>query len=163
MPEPNSDSRATSPQALDVLSMQSIARPVKTALICGDRSLTYAEFNKRANRLANVLQSLGVQMRDRVAFMVHNSIEGVEVGSACTKIKAIQVPVNYRLLEREVAYILNDSEAKVVVAGPELVEVVEKARADVRVQPALIAIGGHAPQEWLHYEELVQAYWRVGK
>ncbi len=71
--------------------------------------------------------------------------------------KAIQVPVNYRLREREVAYVLNDSEAKVVVAGPELVQVVEKARPGVHGHPAYIAIGDYAPQGWLHYVELIQA------
>ena len=157
MSEPNSGSSEIRPASIDVLTMQSVARADKIALICGDRSLTFAELNARANRLANVLIHLGVKVGDRVAIMVHNSIEGIEVGSACTKIKAIQVPVNYRLREREVAYVLNDSEAKVVVAGPELVQVVDKARAEVQGQPAYIAIGDHAPEGWLHFEELVQA------
>ena len=157
MTEPNSGSSDARPLSMDVLTMQSVARADKTALICGDRTLTFAELNTRANRAANVLVSLGVNVGDRVAMMVHNSIEGIEVGSACTKIKAVLVPVNYRLREREVAYVLNDSEAKVVVAGPELVPVVEKARAAVQGKPAYIAIGGEAPQGWLRYEELVQA------
>ncbi len=157
MPEPNSGSNDARPLALDILTMQSVARADKPALICGDKALTFAELNARANRVANVLKSLGVNVGDRVAIMVHNSIEGVEVGAACTKIKAIQVPVNYRLRAREVAYVLNDSEAKVVVAGPELVQVVEQARADVQGQPTCIAICGQAPVGWLHYEEVVQA------
>jgi acyl-CoA synthetase (AMP-forming)/AMP-acid ligase II len=157
MPEPNSGSNEVPPLAIDILTMQSVARPDKPALICGDRSLTFAELNTRANRVANVLKSLRVNAGDRVAIMVHNSIEGIEVGAACTKIKAVQVPVNYRLREREVAYVLNDSEAKVVVAGPELVQVVEQARAEVQGQPTYIAIGGHAPVGWLQYEEVVQA------
>ena len=157
MSEPNSGSNDSRPPALDILTMQSVVRADKPALICGEKTLTFAELNERANRVANVLIRLGVNVGDRVALMVHNSIEGIEVGSGCTKIKAILVPVNYRLREREVAYVLNDSEAKVVVAGPELVEVVEKARPAVQGQPAYIAVGGHAPEGWLHYEELVEA------
>jgi len=157
MAEPNSGSTDARPLASDILTMQSVARADKIALICGERSLTFAELNARANHVANVLKSLGVNVGDRVAIMVHNSIEGIEVGAACTKIKAIQVPVNYRLREREVAYVLNDSEAKVVVAGPELVQVVEQARAAVQGQPTFIAIGGHAPAGWLQYEEVVGA------
>jgi acyl-CoA synthetase (AMP-forming)/AMP-acid ligase II len=155
MPEPNGGYNEAPPLALDILTMQSVARSDKIALICGESSLTFAELNMRANRVANVLKSLGVNTGDRVAIIVHNSIEGVEVGAACTKIKAIQVPVNYRLREREVAYVLNDSEAKVVVAAPELVQVVEQARAGVQGQPTFIAIGGYAPSGWLHYEEVV--------
>jgi acyl-CoA synthetase (AMP-forming)/AMP-acid ligase II len=155
MPEPNSGTNEAPSLALDILTMQSVARSDKIALICGESALTFAELNARANRVANVLKGLGVNTRDRVAIMVHNSFEGVEVGAACTKIKAIQVPVNYRLREREVAYVLNDSEAKVVVAAPELVQVVEQARAEVQGQPTFIAIGGYAPAGWLHYEEIV--------
>jgi len=157
MPEPSSGSNDAPPPAFDILTMQSVARPDKIALICGERELTFAALNARANRVANVLKSLGVNAGDRVAIMVHNSLEGVEVGSACTKIKAILVPVNYRLRPLEVAYVLNDSLAKVVVAGPELVQVVEQARAEVPVAPVYIAIGGQAPTGWLHYEEVVQA------
>jgi acyl-CoA synthetase (AMP-forming)/AMP-acid ligase II len=157
MPEPNSGSNEAPPPAMDILTMQSVARADKLALICGERSLTFAELNARANRIANVLKSLGVHAGDRVAIIVHNSLEGIEVAAACTKIKAIEVPVNYRLREHEVAYVLNDSEAKVVVVGPELVQVVEQARAEVQGQPVFIAVGGHAPASWLHYEEVVQA------
>lgn len=157
MSEPDSGSSEIRPLSIDILTMQSVARVDKPALICGDRSLSFAELNARANRLANVLISLGVKVGDRVAIMVHNSIEGIEVGAACTKIKAIQVPVNYRLREREVAYVLNDSEAKVVVTGPELVQVVERARVGVQGQPAYIAIGDYTPEGWLRYEELAQS------
>src|SRR5260370_36817434 len=156
MPEPSSGSNDAPPPAFDILTMQAMARSDKIALICGERELTFAALNARANRVANVLKSLGVNAGDRVAIMVHNSLEGIEVGSACSKIKAILVPVNYRLRPLEGAYVLNDSRAKVIVAGPELVQVVDQARAEVPGQPAYIAIGGQAPTGWLHYEEVVE-------
>ncbi len=140
----------------DIYSIHAATRPNKLALICGERSLTYAGLNTRANRVANALRSLGVQAGDRVAVMVHNSIEGLEIGAGLSKLAAMNVPVNYRLREHEVAYVVNDSEAKVVVAGPELVQVVEQARAEVPGEPVYIAIGGDAPAGWLHYEELLE-------
>ncbi|HLX55543.1 MAG TPA: AMP-binding protein [Ktedonobacteraceae bacterium] len=146
----------TQAPAIDVVAMQAAARPYKLALICGEHSLTYAALNARANRVANVLRKLGVDTRDRVAIMAHNSLESVEVGAATTKVSAILVPINYRLREHEVAYVINDSEAKVVFAGPELVQVIEQARAEVQGQPAYIAIGGQVPAGWLHYEKLLQ-------
>ncbi len=141
----------------DIYSIQAMMRPNKLALVCGERSLTYAELNARGNRVANALRSLGVQAGDCVAVMVHNSLEGFEVGAGISKIGAINVSVNYRLREHEVAYVINDSGAKAVVAGPELVQVVEQARAEVRGKPVYIAIGGDAPVGWLHYEALLQA------
>jgi long-chain acyl-CoA synthetase len=131
-------------------------RPNKLALICRERSLTYAELNARANCVANAFRSLGVQAGDRVAVMVYNSLEGFEIGAGLAKLAAVNVPVNYRLREHEVAYIVNDSGAKVVVAGPESVEVVELARAEVKDAAFYIAIGGKAPADWLLYEELLE-------
>jgi acyl-CoA synthetase (AMP-forming)/AMP-acid ligase II len=132
--------------------------PNKLALICGERTLTYAELNARANRVANALLSLGTQRGDRVAVMVHNSLEGLEIVAGLSKLAAMHVPVNYRFREHEVAYIINDSGAKIVVAGPELVQTVEKARAEVQDKPICIAIDSEAPIGWLHYEELLEAF-----
>jgi len=142
--------------AIDVFSMQAAARPDKLALICGERSLTYAALNARANRVANVLRKLGANAGDRIAVMVYNSLEGIEIGAAASKISAILVPVNYRLREREVTYVLNDSEAKVVFVAPELVDVVDRARAEMPGSPTFVAIGGEAPAGWLRYEEVVR-------
>src|SRR6266516_5585395 len=109
----------------DIYSIHATMRPNKLALVCGERSLTYATLNARANRVANALRSLGVQEGDCVAVMVHNSLEGLGMGIGLSKLAAMHVPVNYRLREHEVSYIANDSGAKVVLAGPELVEAFE--------------------------------------
>ena len=141
----------------DIYSIQAMMRPNKRALACGERSLTYAELNARGNRVANALRSLGTQAGECVTVMAHNSLENFEVGAGLSKIGAINVPVNYRLREHEVTYVINDSGAKAVVADPELVQVVEQARAEVQGKPVYIAIGSKAPAGWLHYEELLQA------
>lgn len=129
------------PHYLDVHAMM---RPHKTALICGERSLTYAEFNTRARRVANALSKLGVSAGDRVAVMEHNSIELLEVAAGLSKLSAIGVLLNYRLREQEIAYILNDSQAKVAVVGPELVDVVDQARPSVDHEMPYISIEGEA-------------------
>ncbi len=137
------------------LDAHAIVRPDKPALICGERALTYSQLNDRARRLANALQGLGVRSRDRVAVMAHNSIEALETAAAASKIAAINLTVNYRLREREVAYVLNDSESRAIVVGPDLIQVVEGARPEVQGDLLYIAIGGEAPTGWLHYEELI--------
>jgi acyl-CoA synthetase (AMP-forming)/AMP-acid ligase II len=143
--------------ATDIFTTHAIVRPNKLALVCGERSLTYAELNTRAIRVANALGSLGVQAGDRVAVMAYNSIEGIEIAVGLSKLGAIQVPVNFRLREREVAYVLNDSGASAVVVGPGLVQVVELARPEVSGKPPYVAIAGEAPGGWLPYEELLDA------
>lgn len=139
------------------LDAHALARPDKVALICGDRSLTFAQYNARARRVANALSRLGVQAGDRVAVMAHNSIELLEIAGGLSKLSAIAVLLNYRLREHEVAYIVNDSQSKAVVAAPELVEVVDLARGEVEGEVSYIAIGDAAPEGWLRYEELLAA------
>ncbi len=130
-------------------------RPNKIALICGERSLTYAELNARARRVANVLSSMGVKANDRVAVMSHNSIELLEIVCGLSKLSAIGVLLNYRLREHEVAYIINDCQARVAIAGPGMVEVVDMARAEVVGEVAYIAIGDEVREGWQSYEELL--------
>lgn len=137
------------------LDVHALVRPGKVALICGDRSLTYAELNARARRAANTLRGLGVRAGDRVAVMAHNSLELLEVVGGLSKLSAISVLLNYRLRASEVAYILNDCQAKVVIASPALVDVVEQARADVPGEVRFIAIREKVPPGWLNYEELL--------
>lgn len=137
------------------LDAHAAVRPGKPALICGERALTYSQLNDRARRLANALHALGVKTGDRVAVMAHNSIEALEAAAAASKIAAINLTVNYRLREREVAYVLNDSESRAIIVGPDLVQIVEGARPEVQGDLLYIAIGGEAPDGWLHYEELI--------
>ena len=150
-------SAQTQVSANDLFASHAAMRPNKLALVCRERLLTYAELNARANRVANALMKLGVKAGDRVATMAYNSLEGFELGIGLTKIPALHIPINFRLREHELAYVVNDSRAKVVLAGPELVQVVEQAHAKVTSKPVYIAIDSEAPAGWLHYEELLEA------
>ncbi|HLJ33201.1 MAG TPA: AMP-binding protein [Ktedonobacteraceae bacterium] len=150
--ESSNDATDQPPHYLDG---HALVRPNKVALICGERSLTYVQFNARARRVANVLSGLGVQAGDRVAVMAHNSIELLEIAGGLSKLSAIAVLLNYRLREHEVAYIINDSQAKVAIAGPGLVEVVHAARGEFSDDVACIAIGDDVPAHWLRYEGLL--------
>jgi fatty-acyl-CoA synthase/long-chain acyl-CoA synthetase len=143
------------PQLPHFLDGHALVRPNKVALICGERSLTYAELNARARRVANALSALGVRAGDRVAVMAYNSIELLEIAGGLSKLSAIAVLLNYRLREHEVAYIINDCQAKVAIAGPSLVRVVGQARAELESEVACIAIGEEIPAGWLGYEEIL--------
>jgi len=137
------------------LDVHAHVRPNKTALICGERSLTYAEFNTRARRIANALSSLGVKAGDRVAVMAYNSIEALEIAAGLSKLSAVGVLLNYRLREHEVAYITNDCQAKVMIAGVGLVGVVAQARIEVTGEVVYVAIGTDVPKGWQAYEDLL--------
>jgi acyl-CoA synthetase (AMP-forming)/AMP-acid ligase II len=143
------------PQLPHYLDGHALVRPKKVALICGERTLTYAELNARARRVANALSKLGVKAGDRVAVMAYNSIELIEIAGGLSKLSAIAVLLNYRLHENEVAYIINDCQAKVAIVGPELVGVVDQARVPVQGEVAYIAIKGEVEAGWQSYADLL--------
>jgi fatty-acyl-CoA synthase/long-chain acyl-CoA synthetase len=120
--------------------------------------VTYREYDDATNRAARALLDLGVAPGDRVAIMAHNSIAGFQASAATRKAQAIGVPVNFRLRGAELAYVVRDSGARAVCAGPEFVEHVEAARPELSGGPALVALGdGVRPPGWLSLDELAAA------
>jgi long-chain acyl-CoA synthetase len=103
--------------------------PDKVAVIEGDRSLTYAELYARANRLARALAARGAKPGGRVAVMLPNSVEYAEAGCATALAQCSFVPVNWHLKSAELAWILTDSAADVLIAWAPLGAVVDEARA----------------------------------
>src|SRR6266702_8198398 len=140
----------------DILAGHAATKPAKPAVVFQGRTIDFASLNRRANRAANMFLALGCQPDDRVAVMSFNSATGFEITNGLRKAGLIVSGINYRLRGREVAYVLNDSGARVVVAGPDHVEVVEAARSDLRGDVRYIAAGDRIPDGWLGYEELMQ-------
>ncbi|HEY4027510.1 MAG TPA: AMP-binding protein [Candidatus Dormibacteraeota bacterium] len=142
----------------DILTVHAVANAEKPALICGEHILTYRAYDERSNRAAQALMSLGVQPGDRVAVMSYNSIATSEVSAGLRKARAVTVPVNFRLRGPELAYIIRDSGARAVCAGPDFVEHVEAARTDLENQPIVVAIGDSVPPAgWTRLEETMAA------
>lgn len=78
------------------------------------RELTYGEWQQQAKDLANTLSASGIGIGDRVAIMTYNRIEQFILLYATMILGAVYVPINYRLAPQEVAYILKQSEAKII-------------------------------------------------
>jgi len=89
--------------------------PDREAIICGDRRLTYTAADERANRLAHFLESKGVGAGDHVALYLTNGTEYLEGMLAAFKLRAVPVNVNYRYVEEELRYLLDDADVKAVV------------------------------------------------
>lgn len=87
----------------------------KVALIHGDRRLTYAEVNERANRIGHALLGLGVARGDRVAVLGRNAAEFVAIIVALAKIGAVMVPLNVGYSGDEIVYATRQSGCRVVV------------------------------------------------
>jgi len=139
----------------DVVRTWAADRPGAAAIEFEGRTITYGELDERSSRLANALAAAGVGPQDHVAFIDKNGPEFFDVSFAVGKLNAITVAVNWRLAPTEMAYIINDADAKVVIVGPDFVPHVEKIEDELTTVPTIIAIGGHA--RWEDYERWLGA------
>lgn len=118
--------------AADWIAFHADRTPDKLAMIDQGtgRHFTYAEFNDRAARLAAYLREVwGVLPGDRVAILGKNSTDYFEFQFACMKAGAMMLPLNWRLAEPELLFILNDAGAKGLVYDGEFAGRVPGLRA----------------------------------
>lgn len=102
------------------------------AVVEGTRRLTYVELDERATRLAHALRDrFGVRRMDRVATLMVNCTEFVELFFATARIGAILSPLNWRLVPTELDYQLRDSGARVLFVGPEQLGLAEELSHDL--------------------------------
>ncbi len=116
----------------------------KVAIVAGDRVVTYRALEARTNRLAHVLIGLGVDPLDRIAVMLPNGTEFLETGLAAAKAAAELVPINRHLKRDEVAWILADSGAKLLVADATFADVACGALAAAPGCAAILVGSGDA-------------------
>lgn len=132
-------------------------RPDKTAVRDSQRTLTYAQWDERASRLAHALLGLGLQPGDRVALLAYNAIEWLEIYAALARAGLVAVPVNFRLAAPEVAYIVQHAGARAVIVQEALRPVIEGIRGELPIEPTrfLHFGGGTTPAGWQGYEALI--------
>jgi long-chain acyl-CoA synthetase len=89
----------------------------RTAVVFEDTRLTYDELNRRVNQAAHMLADLGAQRGERIAILSDNSARYLETYLAAAKLGLSVTPLNTRLADSELEYIVADSEAVAIVAG----------------------------------------------
>jgi long-chain acyl-CoA synthetase len=134
----------------DVVRNHAAARPDAPALLFEGRTLTFADLDRRSSQAAQALRAAGVAAGDRVAFVGKNGIEWYEVTFGLAKLGAVNVSVNWRLAAPEMATIIDDAGAEVVIVGPDFVAHVEQIEPDLPRVRTIVAIGGH--DRWLDYD-----------
>src|SRR3984957_11847974 len=138
----------------DVLSVYARSQPGKPGVI-DDRPdgtvvvWTYAELEAQANRVANLLLSLGAGPGTKVLWCGPNSPEVVAVMSATRKIGAVAVPLNYRLTPDEALYVINHSDAGVAYVDYEYAPMFAAFGGQLEKVRHVIAVGGPAPEGML--------------
>jgi len=121
----------------DYLGRREIYSPDKLAIIDAGKDpalqLTYKEWNRRVNRLANWLRDeVGVGYRDRVAILARDGIEHLDLIYACGKLGAIHTALNWRLHWRELVGLLEDTTPKALLYSDDFKEVIAQVEAGTR-------------------------------
>src|SRR5579864_2907742 len=123
------------------------AFPERTALICGDRQLTYSELEERANRLAHHLAAQGVGPGDHVGIYGFNSHAFVETILAAYKLRAVPVNVNYRYVEAELRYLFDNADLVALVHDAQFAPRIAAVRDSLPMLRHLIAIDDGSGQD----------------
>ncbi|GIW44897.1 MAG: acyl-CoA synthetase [Candidatus Binatia bacterium] len=133
-------------------------RPQALAIWSQERRLSYAELYRRANQLAHALRAAGVSQGDAVALVLHNRCEWLEVLQAVGKLGARVLPVGYRAKAPEIAYLLSDARARLVIAENALREEVDAALAAVGGTIPVWVVGEDSPWRGDSYERQISAH-----
>ena len=134
--------------------------PGKTAIVCGNKRLSYSEFSDRAARLGGALRQLGVKPGDRVAYLSGNCHRLLEAYYGVLEAGAVLLPLNIRLNPQELAFILNDSGAKVLFYQEMFTPMVEGFRGQLKTVEKFVGLDHSPKANWAvgeNYDQLLAA------
>ncbi len=123
----------------------------RTAILDGDRLFSYREFGERSHRLAGLLRGAGAQNGDRIAALCTNSHVMLEMHNGVPMAGCALVPMNIRLSSQEMAYILENSGARMLIATRELAEAARALSSSTGVRLIL------AGEDSSEYETLLRS------
>jgi long-chain acyl-CoA synthetase len=113
----------------------------------GERTITWAEMDARSSRVAQGLLAAGLTDQSRVAFVDKNGPEYFEVLLGGGKANVVNVAVNWRLTPGEMAYIINDAGARLLIVGPDFVGHLDEMEPALKTVERIVVIGGHPRHE----------------
>ncbi|MEW6267183.1 MAG: long-chain-fatty-acid--CoA ligase [Thermodesulfobacteriota bacterium] len=127
----------------------------RTAIVFGERRLTFREMDRRINRVSHALLSLGLRKGHKVAMLLHNGVEAAECILAVPRAGLTYVALNPRHSAQEHAFVLNDSETDAVILDSEFLEPMEAVLPSTPSVRFVIVVGPTAAGR-LNYEEMLK-------
>lgn len=141
----------------NIVSRNAIRFPDREALVCEDVRYTWTQLNGRVNRLAHAFLSLGLKPGDKVAMLSENVPAMVEANYALAKIGVVYFPVKTRLFPQDVRYLIDLSDASVLLFHEEFTPMVEQIRPGLRKIRTFIQVGGETQAYAVDYEAFLSA------
>ena len=132
--------------------------PHKVGVICGEQRFTYAQFAERAARLAGALRTAGAQPGDRIAFLSTNCHRLLEAYYGVLEAGCVLLPLNIRLSAEELAFVVDDAQARFLFIEPMFLPLVDSFRASVPSVECFYLLHGQPKADWLadlDYDDLL--------
>lgn len=139
----------------DILRRNAKLYPDKTAIIYGEKKISYRGIDKRVKKLAKGLLANGIQKNDRIGLLEHPCPQFIELYIAVPKIGAVLVPLNCRLSGRELKYIINDAKVKMLIIGNEFANTIDLIMQDLKTVTSIYCIED-SPAHIKNYSDLIE-------
>ena len=139
----------------DIIYRNAILYPDNEAFVCGSKRISFKYFNERANRLINGLKELKTQKGEVIGILSWNCLEYTEVFGAAMKGGYILAHFNPRLKDQELVHVINDSKARVLFIGPDLVEILKRIHKQLSHTKTIVAFG-NAREAMMAYGEVLE-------
>lgn len=134
--------------------------PNKVGVVCGDHRFTYAQFAERSARLAGALIAAGAKPCDRIAFLSTNCHRLLEAYYGVLEAGCVLLPLNIRLTPQELAFVLNDAQARFLFVDTPFLAQAQSFRMTVPFLETTFLLEGSPQERWQapqNYEDLLAA------
>ena len=119
------------------------------------REITWKDFDKKANRFANLLLTRGLKKGDKVAILLMNSLEWLPIYFGALRAGAVAVPLNYRYTADEIKYCLDKADCTMLVFGPEFIGRMEEICDRIPKVQNLFYVGEDCPTFADSYNQMI--------
>lgn len=135
--------------------------PEKPAVIFEDKVICYQHLRDRTERTSCWLQSIGIEKGDRVAVMLNNCLEFLDIFLACSNLGAIFVPINFRITPSELDYFIKNCRPRLFVHGNNFTKQVHSLDLESYLPPMMVAVVGRTEPDTgkvFNYNKKVQKF-----
>lgn len=136
----------------DIISKTANEKKEKIAAAINDQEITFGQMEKESNQLAHGLIELDIKPSDMVSIMLSNSIEFLISYVGVIKSGATMVPLNISFKLAAVEYILNNSEAKIIITSKKFLPLIQKC--ELNYLENIILVDGEKSDDYLLFSEI---------
>lgn len=130
--------------------------PDAEAYVYENNRVTFKEVNERVTKLTAWFQGNGIKKDDKIGFMLKNSLAFPEVAFSTALSGGVGVPINFRLGPKEVEYIVNQSDSKILIIDHEYVEMIQSIQSELKKVEKIVVVGEveTVPANFVKYESI---------